>query len=158
MVDNCLGSLFLMPANGPAIRGGCVTRRQHRSGSWYFSRETVTVQGGYGTCFCRHGANFIEHYECRGTNLGGGTNLSLIQIWKAVTGAVSRCKLSRSQKFVLIQNFDYVQMRVSGFNSQNKFILHAGSKAKTVTSNLPLLSVLAVVVYLLIVRCFCNLE
>jgi hypothetical protein len=37
--------------NGPAIKGGCVTRRQHRAGSWYFSRETVTVQGGYGALF-----------------------------------------------------------------------------------------------------------
>jgi len=37
--------------NGPAIWGGCVTRRQHRAESWYFSRETVTVQGGYGALF-----------------------------------------------------------------------------------------------------------
>jgi hypothetical protein len=44
--------------NGPAIWGGCVTRRRHRTESWYFSRETVTVQGGYGTCFCRHGIKF----------------------------------------------------------------------------------------------------
>ena len=37
--------------NGPAIWGGCVTRRQHRAESWYFSREVVTVQGGYGALF-----------------------------------------------------------------------------------------------------------
>jgi len=46
--------------NGPAIWGGCVTRREHRFESWYFSRETVTVQacltaagrqGGYGALF-----------------------------------------------------------------------------------------------------------
>ena len=37
--------------NGPAIWGGCVTRREHRAGSWYFSREAVTVQGGYGAVF-----------------------------------------------------------------------------------------------------------
>ena len=37
--------------NGPAIWGGCVTRRSIRAGSWYFSRETVTVQGGYGALF-----------------------------------------------------------------------------------------------------------
>jgi len=58
-----------MNANGPAIKGGCVTRRQHRAESRYFSREIVTVQGGYGTCFCRPGTNLIEHYECRGTIL-----------------------------------------------------------------------------------------
>ena len=37
--------------NGPAIWGGCVTRRKHRAGSWYFSRKAVTVQGGYGALF-----------------------------------------------------------------------------------------------------------
>ena len=40
-----------MAYNGPAIWGGCVTRRKHRAGSRYFSRETVTVQGGYGALF-----------------------------------------------------------------------------------------------------------
>jgi len=40
-----------MPPNGPAIWGGCVTRRSIRAGSWYFSREVVTVQGGYGVVF-----------------------------------------------------------------------------------------------------------
>jgi hypothetical protein len=62
------------------------------------------------------------------------------------TGAVSRYKLSRSQKFVKVQNFDCGQMRESGFNTHNGFVLVAGAKAKTVTSNLPLLSVLQVVV------------
>jgi hypothetical protein len=33
-------------------------------------------------------------------------------------------------------------MRESGFNSHYEFVLGAGAKAKTVTSNLPLLSVL----------------
>jgi hypothetical protein len=28
-------------------------------------RKAVTVQGGYGTCFCHPGTNFIEHYACR---------------------------------------------------------------------------------------------
>jgi hypothetical protein len=40
-----------MLPNGPAIWGGCVTRREHRAGSWYFSREIVPVQGGYGVLF-----------------------------------------------------------------------------------------------------------
>jgi hypothetical protein len=38
-------------ANGPAIKGGCVTRRKHRAESRYFSQKTVTVQGGYGALF-----------------------------------------------------------------------------------------------------------
>jgi hypothetical protein len=58
--------------NGPAIKGGCVTRREHRAASRYFSQKIVTVQGGYGTCFCSHGTNFIEHYACRGTRLISG--------------------------------------------------------------------------------------
>jgi hypothetical protein len=58
-----------MAYNGPAIKGGCVTRRKYRAESWFFSQKIVTVQGGYGTCFCRHGTNFIEHYGCRGTIL-----------------------------------------------------------------------------------------
>ena len=37
--------------NGPAIKGGCVTRREHRAESWYFSRKIVTVPGGYGVLF-----------------------------------------------------------------------------------------------------------
>jgi len=40
----------LMP-NGPAIWGGCVTRRSIRSGSWYFSQKVVPVQEGYGALF-----------------------------------------------------------------------------------------------------------
>jgi hypothetical protein len=48
-----------------------VTRRQHRAESWYFSREVVTVQGGFGACFCRPGTKFVEHYACRGTSMIG---------------------------------------------------------------------------------------
>jgi hypothetical protein len=40
-----------MQHNGPAIWGGCVTRRKHRVESWYFSQKAVTVQGGYGAFF-----------------------------------------------------------------------------------------------------------
>jgi hypothetical protein len=43
--------VLTMNANGPAIWGGCVTRRKHRAVSWYFSQKTVTVQGGYGALF-----------------------------------------------------------------------------------------------------------
>jgi hypothetical protein len=43
--------MHTLAANGPAIWGGCVTRRKHRAESWYFSRETIPVQGGYGALF-----------------------------------------------------------------------------------------------------------
>ena len=49
-----------MPYNGPAIKGGCVTRRKHRAESWYFSQKAVTVQGGYGVVFANPGTSFVE--------------------------------------------------------------------------------------------------
>ena len=118
-----------MLPNGPAIKGGCVTRRKHRAESWYFSRETVTVQGGYGTCFCRHGTNFIEHYACRGTSLVGASILSRYRIFVGGTGAVSRYKQSRSQKSVTVQDFNCVQMRVSWCNGYYESVLGAGAPA-----------------------------
>jgi hypothetical protein len=54
-------------------------------------------------------------------------------------------KLSRLQKFdkwALVQDFYCWQLCESGFNNHYEFVLVAGAKAKTVTSNLPLLSVL----------------
>src|SRR4030043_923104 len=136
-----------MKPNGPAIWGGCVTRRQHRVGSWYFSQKAVTVQGGYGACFCRHGTNFIEHYACRVTSLIGAANLSPFTKLVVGTGAVSRYNLSRSQKFIKVQELNCGQMRVSGCNNHYKFVLGAGAKAKSVTNNLPILSVLAIVLF-----------
>ena len=50
-----------MQANGPAIKGGCVTRRRIRAGSRYFSQEAVPVQGGYGALFASHGTNFLAY-------------------------------------------------------------------------------------------------
>jgi hypothetical protein len=45
-----LGQICLA-ANGPAIWGGCVTRRSIRVESWYFSQKAVTVRGEYGAVF-----------------------------------------------------------------------------------------------------------
>ena len=65
-----------------------------------------------------------------GTKLVGGT------------GAVSRYNLSRSQKSVKVQDLNCEQMRVSGCKDHYKFVMGAGTKAKSVTNNLPILSVL----------------
>jgi hypothetical protein len=43
-----------------------------------------------------------------------------------------------------VQDYNCGQMLVSGFSTKNEFVLVARAKAKTVTNNLPLLSVLAV--------------
>jgi hypothetical protein len=42
---------ILMLYNGPAIWGGCVTRRKHRPRLVFFSQKAVTVLGGYGALF-----------------------------------------------------------------------------------------------------------
>ena len=42
-----------MTPNGPAIKGGCVTRRSTGQVMVMFGRKTITVRGGYGACFCR---------------------------------------------------------------------------------------------------------
>jgi hypothetical protein len=113
-----------MRPNGPAIKGGC-----------------VPPAGGWRT-FCRQGTNFIECWRDHGTGLIVAANLSPVTKLMAGTGAVSRYKLSRSQKFVKLQDFNCVQMHVSGCNNHYKSVLSAGAKAKSVTNNLPILSVL----------------
>jgi hypothetical protein len=87
--------------------------------------------------FCRPGTIFIEHYACRGTNLNGADKLSRYRIIIEGTGAVSRYKLSRSQKSVTMRDFNCGQMRalpteaerrwVSGCNNHYKFVLSAGA-------------------------------
>jgi len=41
----------IIAANGPAIWGGCVTRRSIRTRPENFSQKVVTVQEGYGALF-----------------------------------------------------------------------------------------------------------
>jgi len=74
----------------------------HRAVSCYFSQKFVTVQGGYGTCFCRHGTNFIACWRDRGTDLNGAANLSPVTNLVGSTGAVSRYRVDRSQKTVKV--------------------------------------------------------
>jgi len=136
-VEICLGIIVIWIArsitnNGPAIWGGCVPAFCHKK------RD--------GACFCRHGTNFIECWRDRGTSSIGAANLSLVTNLVAGTGAVSRYKLSRSQKLVTVQDLNCVLMRVSGCNNHYEFVLGAGAKAKTVTNNLPILSVLLLVI------------
>jgi hypothetical protein len=90
--------------NGPAIWGGCVTRRKHRPRPVFFSHKAVTVQGGYGVVFANQGTSFVEDgrvavqvrsepgnchgtgcflgalAQCRGTSLIGARNLSRYRI------------------------------------------------------------------------------
>ena len=69
----------MLKPNGPAIWGGCVTRREHRVGSLYpapAGPESCHGARRVWRTFCRHGTNFIEHYACRGTKLIGASKLS----------------------------------------------------------------------------------
>jgi hypothetical protein len=137
-----------MRYNGPAIKGGCVAERME-AGADLCHRGRVRLPAEMNEAwrtFCRPGIKFIEHYECRGISLNGAANLSPVTKLVAGTGAVSRYKLSRSQKAVTVQDFNCGQMRVSGCNGHYEFVLGAGAKAKSVTNNLPLLSVLGTVV------------
>ena len=60
------------------------------------------------------------------------------------TGAVSRYNLSRSQKLVKVQKFDCEFWREVRVPRSAGIVLVAGAKAKTMTNNLPILSVLGV--------------
>jgi len=116
----------LVAANGPAIKGGCVTRRKLRVGSWYFSQKAVTVQGGYGALFAvqlqillsitrvavqvrseprtyhRSQSWWRALAQCRGTNYLEGGNLSWYRISIAgrcaCPGTRTITKLSREQE------------------------------------------------------------
>ena len=134
-----------MLPNGPAIWGGCVTRRSIRQLSWYPAPAGPQICPGARRVwrgFCRHGTNFIACCRDRGTSLIGAATLSPVTNLVAGTGAVSGYKLSRRQKFITVQDFNCVQMSMSGCKNHNRFVLSAGAKAKTVTNNLPILSVL----------------
>jgi hypothetical protein len=50
---------FIKP-NGPAIWGGCVTRRKHRHKTVPVDHKAVSVQGGYGALFAIRVQNFIR--------------------------------------------------------------------------------------------------
>jgi hypothetical protein len=77
--------------NGPAIWGGCVTRRQRRAGSWYPAPAgPVSCHGARRVwrIFCHPGTEFCGLYECRGTELS--RFWSFIQVELSLLGAVER--------------------------------------------------------------------
>ena len=84
-----------------------------------------------------------KHYACRGTNLIGAGKLSRYRILIEGTGAVSRYKFDRSQEIVTVQDLYCGQVRASGCTFQQDLSWEQGF-AKTVTNNLPILSVLAI--------------
>ena len=114
----------------PACRqAGRVCRAPHRRSGAHFlpSRPALTEPQA-----SVMGTNFCEHYACRGTGLIGSGKLSHYRIFIGGTGAVSRYKLSRSQKTVMVQDLYCGQMRalpnvaerswVSGCNNHYKSV------------------------------------
>jgi len=113
-----------LTANGPAIWGGCVTRHKHRAGSWY------PAPAGPQSC---HGARRVWRGFCRpGTNFVGYTSVA-VQGWSGVGNKSSYTK------------FYCGHWRGRGI-SHYKFVKGVGAKAKTMTNNLPILSVLLLVI------------
>jgi hypothetical protein len=58
--------------------------------------KAVTVQGGYGTCFCSPGTKSAEHYECRGTSYLTNGELSRYCYFVNSCGAVRICQALQS--------------------------------------------------------------
>ena len=173
-----------MQPNGPAVgfskRNPTTAPPQICPGG----QKAVTVQGGFGACFCHPGTNLNEHYACRGTSMIGAGKLSRYGILIGGTGAVSRYRLSRSQKTITMQDLYWGQVSVSGFKMLNEFFWPADCQggrrlekkktfvpifnirfllgwrirhqAKTVTSLLTLPSVLAVGFTLSFQLLFCS--
>ena len=112
-------------SSGGARRGSLPRSSAAKAGAHFLPSFSLRSLGEGG-----HGTNFNEHYVCRGTRLIGAANLSPVTKLVAGTGAVSRYKLSRSQKAVTMQDFNCVQMRVSGCMYHYKFVLSAGAKQK----------------------------
>jgi hypothetical protein len=65
-----------------------------------------------------------------------------LQSWLLALRSVGLQIISEQEICQGILDFKCVQMSVSGCNGHYKFVLGAGAKAKTVTNNLPILSVL----------------
>jgi len=131
----CIVTMVNICANGPAIWGGCVTRRSIRQLSWYPApagpRNCPGARRVWRT-FCSPGTNFIEHYECRDTRLIGAASLSPITKFVAGTSAVSRYNLSRSQKSIKMQDFNCVLMRAC----PDRALRESGCPGATVITNL----------------------
>jgi hypothetical protein len=118
-----------MQANGPAV--GFSKRNPTKAPQ---AESLYPAPAGPESChgarrvwhgFWHPGTNFIAFWRDRGTSLIGAANLSQVTNLVAGTGAVSRYKLSRSQKFITVQDLNCVLMSVSGCMCSYKIVLGA---------------------------------
>ena len=131
-----------MNTNGPAIWGGCVTRRKHRSRPVNFSQKTVTVQGGYGALFAVRIQSFVSITRVAVQVVSEPRIYPRLKSWWRAHAQCRGTICLGARKLSRYTGFNCVQMRVSGCKNHYKFVLSAGAKAKSVTNNLPILSVL----------------
>jgi len=141
------GGLAMTP-NGPAIWGGCVTRRKHRVGSWYFSQKAVTVQGGYGALFA---VQVQILWALRVSRYKYDRSRELIPSYKFGCGHWRSVAVQTFSKAVIYHGIGFklradarirVQQQLQICLECRSTCLPAGRKAKSVTNNLPILSVL----------------
>ncbi len=137
------GAVF-MAYNGPAVGGESVTRRSIRAGTKDFSQKFVPVQGGYGTCFCCHGTIFMAYLSVAVQCCQMSRNLSPYCYFVNSTGAVSRCKLARSTNLSPYKELTCEQSACPGTATSRDLSRRQERNAKTVTSFLPLPSVVRV--------------
>ena len=111
-----------------------VTRRSIRAESWYPALAgPINCHGARRVRrgFCHPGTSFNRRYACRDTNLISETDLSSCnKCYKMGTGAVSRYKLSRSQKTVTVLDLYCGQVRVSGCKFQQDLSWEQEQKQK----------------------------
>jgi hypothetical protein len=95
-----------MPPNGPAV--GFSKRNPTTAPPVICPGRPESCHGARRVWrgFWHPGANFNEHYACRGTSMIGAANLSPVTKLVTGTGAVSRYKLSRSQRTVTVKDLD----------------------------------------------------
>ena len=94
--------------------------------------------------FCKSRYKVYRSRACRGTSFIGARKLSRYRKFVRGTCAVSRYNFDRSQETVTVQDLYCGHVRVSGCKFQQDLSWEQGA-AKTMTNNLPILSVLQVV-------------
>ena len=100
-----------MNANGPAIKGGCVTRRSHPATCpgtpRQRGRKVVPVARQVWRAFCRHGTNFIACRCGRGTSFISGREYVPVdkvgkRHWRSVAvQVVSKPEICQGAEFIL---------------------------------------------------------
>jgi hypothetical protein len=135
-----------MCANGPAIWGGCVTRRSIRAGSRYPAPAGPrNYLGARRVWHVFLQSRYKFYYELAGSRYKFDRSHEAIPGYKVGCGhwrSVGVQYVSEPEICQGLLSLNWGQMRESGYIYHYKTVLSAGAKAKTVTDNLPILSVL----------------